>query len=649
MENITVYIKNQSFYIESIDFEFTNLRIENNNQVLPFENEAPNCWKISIDNVTELLEPNQESRAFIYYGESKKQISSDDFNIIAQGQLFLETNIHPIYLYFSLDNKLRFMWHQVPSARGYYLSSKAIVSSEGAPHLKLEVQTKHLSLKTIDFIMVNRDTKEQIIFPITINKTSLKTDNTFLNTFLFNFDEQILSTSFFKKINLYHYEVTIVDFFIRIKSDLLPLTDYRFRLASPLEKPIEIYSPYKKESAFIGHFYVTPLGNLSARYNMIPYETSQVYLDAAPTKQSEKPIVLLFEYPYKAQDNALAFFNYLMKKDTFFDVYYVIEKESSDFKNLANYSERIVEFRSPEHVKLFFKASYLISSHTPSYGMPLFSSKTIEKRNDAHTIFLQHGIIAYRNLEPLYGKKTNPDLIDTFIVSSQREKDLVHTELFYPNSAIKITGLARFDRLLKNTTFWHSYRRRKRILIMPSWRKGQEHLSEEAFKETAYFKEFQALLTNELFQESIEKLGLKVSFYLHNNFQKYRHLFYAPGINILNSESKTIQDLMKEHGIMVTDFSSVGLDFALQKRPVFYYQFEEDISDQRAFEKISSFLPGPVYTNSDELVLAILQKTRKNTISKEYRQLLKKNLYTHMDTHSCERIYQVLRDIDSQN
>ena len=57
MENITVYIKNQSFYIESASFELNILRIENNNQVLPFENEAPNCWKISVDNVTELLQP----------------------------------------------------------------------------------------------------------------------------------------------------------------------------------------------------------------------------------------------------------------------------------------------------------------------------------------------------------------------------------------------------------------------------------------------------------------------------------------------------------------------------------------------------------------------------------------------------------------
>lgn len=647
MPNLAIYTKNNDFYIESFEIALNNLRIENQKGSLLFEKEEANCWKISVDDVAALLECDQESRAFIYYGEEKTQLSADNFQIKAKNSLVLNYFEQPIYLYFGMDNKLRFIWHQVPSARGYHLSNKAVFLTEHTPQLTIQVETKHVPLINIELIMRNRETNEIVLFPIPIRQISQNENNIFLNNFLFTFNESVLENPFFQKLSLHHYEVTTIDFFIQIQSEYLPLTDYRFRLASPIKEPVEITSFYKNERTFISHFYTTPFGNLSARYHMVPYEMSHTYFNSKPTEQTNKPIVLLFEYPHKAQDNALAFFNYLMTHDQTFDVYYVIEKNSPDLKNLAAYPERVIEYRSPKHVELFFKASYLISSHTPSYGMPLFTNRTVEKRNQAHTIFLQHGITALKNVEFYCGKQSNPDLIDTFIVSSQREKELVHNELFYPESAIKITGMARFDRLLKQTSFWHAYQKRKRLLIMPSWRKGQEHLSEKEFIETDFYEGFISLLTNERLQAAIHQSDLTISLYLHNNFQKYRHLFQTPGIRILESEAENVQDLMKSHGIMVTDFSSVGLDFVLQKRPVFYYQFEEEIAEKRADPNQLAFLPGPVYSDPDKLVSAILKKTRWNILSREYRQNLKKNLYTYMDSRACERTYQVLCEIES--
>lgn len=649
MSNITVYVKDHAFYLESPENHFIQLRIENAQQQLLFEPVEDHRWKISVEAVASLLEPNQESRAFIYYGEGKNQISTDNFQIHVQNRLVLSFHEQPIYLYFSMDNKLRFMWHQVPSARGYHLASNAEISNIKKEQLTIQVESKHVPLTSIQLIMRNRDTKEQVDFPIKCDNVLQDSNQLFSNTFLFTFDEAVLATPFFKNLSLYHYDVTIVDFFIELQSDLIPLTNYRFRLASTMIDPVELHCSNKDQAAFIGHFYLTPLGNLSARYHRVPYLTSQAYLNAQPTKQSEKPIVLLFEYPHKAQDNALAFFNYLMKKDQRFDVYYVIEKDAPDLTNLAPYPERVITYRSPEHVDLFFKASYFISSHTPSYGMPFFTNRTLAKRNQAHTIFLQHGITALKDVESYCGKKSNPDLIDTFIVSSQREKELVQSELFYPESAIKITGMARFDSLLKQTSFWHTYPKRKRLLIMPSWRRGQENLSDEAFKKTAYYQGFMALLSNEHLQTAIHQSNLTVSLYLHNNFQKYRHLFQTPGITILKTENENVQALMKSHGMMVTDFSSVGLDFALQKRPVFYYQFEEEIAEKRLDPDQIAFLPGPIYSDANDLVFEILKKTRWNNLSKDYRLLLKRNLYTHMDTRACARTYQVLSEIESNN
>ena len=50
--------------------------------------------------------------------------------------------------------------------------------------------------------------------------------------------------------------------------------------------------------------------------------------------------------------------------------------------------------------------------------------------------------------------------------------------------------------------------------IMPSWRKGQDTLSDEDFQQTVYYQTFQHLLTHPTLQKWIQEKGIHVSFYL---------------------------------------------------------------------------------------------------------------------------------------
>lgn len=652
MPAITLFTKEASFYLESPAMALPNLRIDNGHTQRFFEEETPNRYKIAARDVADLLVQGQESRVVLYYGEENTAISSKEFTIYLHESLVLPIEEQPIYFYISLDQKLRFMWQQVPSTRAYYLSSQAefLSNTDESSHLKITIETKHLALNGITIFLTDRQTKEQIPFHLPVNHAIETGPATFSNTFFFDFDETFFMQPFVQQLDPYGYQLVIFDFSVRLSSAIFPLTKKGFRLAATNKTESEHSLSFNHETMGFFRFYPTINGNFSARFTLLPYDAGNRYLDYAARPLADtlqaKPIILIFEYPHKAQDNGLAFFRYLMTKQDTFDTYYVIEKNAPDVANLTPYLDRVIFYKSAEHVHMFFAASYLISSHTPNYGIPLLTKKTEEKRSHMHKIFLQHGITALKNVEPFYGNRSNPGLIDTVIVSSQREKTLVESEMFYPVEAIKNTGLPRFDDLLEGANSWNTYRTRKKILIMPSWRKGQDTLSDEDFQQTIYYQTFQQLLTHPTLQKWIQEKGIHVSFYLHNNFQKYRHLFYGTGIQIIDSTSTTVQQLLKTHGILITDYSSVGLDFALQKRAVIYYQFDEEVPEIWQNTATSDFLPGPICITEAVVLSELTRKLSWNYLDKKYRKKLRENLYTALDTHACQRVYQELIKIE---
>src|SRR5699024_2327586 len=105
--------------------------------------------------------------------------------------------------------------------------------------------------------------------------------------------------------------------------------------------------------------------------------------------------------------------------------------------------------------------------------------------------------------------------------------------------------------------------------------------------------------------------------------QKYRHLFYGTGIHILDSTSTTVQQLLKTHGILITDYSSVGLDFALQKRAVIYYQFDEEVTEIWQNTVTTDFLPGPICTTEAAVLSELTRKLSWNSLDKKYRKKLR--------------------------
>ena len=124
-------------------------------------------------------------------------------------------------------------------------------------------------------------------------------------------------------------------------------------------------------------------------------------------------------------------------------------------------------------------------------------------------------------------------------------------------------------------------------------------------------------------------------------------MFKSSFVHIIESGEQTVQNLLKKHGILITDYSSVGLDFSILYRPVLYYQFDNQLSEQRDLESGNlEFLPGKIFHDENLLLEELYRKNDLYKMDKEYKLLVKNDIYQFRDRKACQRIF---RNLQSMN
>ena len=256
-------------------------------------------------------------------------------------------------------------------------------------------------------------------------------------------------------------------------------------------------------------------------------------------------------------------------------------------------------------------------------------------------VFLQHGITK-DDADWLYYNKCK---FRYFICGAKREYEFIKNKFGYPEGNVIYTGFARFDNLYNNNV------NDKQILVMPTWRNwlGRETnaLGEKiVFKDTDYFKNWESFLNDGKFIDFIEKENITILFYPHINMQKYIDEFNFKSKNIIVCKTDVdIQKILKESSIMITDYSSVYMDFAYMKKPVIYYQFDYEEYRKKQYKdgyydyNIDGF--GPVATNSDELLNVFVNNYNNGLDEKYYLRM--NSFFEIRDQNNCKRIYDYLK------
>lgn len=354
-----------------------------------------------------------------------------------------------------------------------------------------------------------------------------------------------------------------------------------------------------------------------------------------PPQSERKPVWLIGELPYKAQDNGLQFFKYMREQHPEIDAYYVIDPESPERFNLAGY-DHVIDFRSREHVQVALAADKIIGTHHPDFLYPTREPR-FEKALRAEKIFLQHGVTAAKWMVPNYGKYVRGFDVDLITVCSEREKEFFVKDFGYAPDQVAVTGFARFDALLAGDVEVKP----SQLMIMPTWRPWLQ--DPERFTESDYFQRWKSLLTSNRFRTLIDKYHLEPVFCLHPNMQQYSSNFLDAGVRVVVQGEVDVQLLLKESSMLITDYSSVAFDFAFLHKPVAYYQFDDHRFARPHADPMSEF-PGPVVFE-EEKVLDAIEATYES--AGEMEEIYRKRADVFLkdrDTASRYRIFQAIQN-----
>ena len=356
---------------------------------------------------------------------------------------------------------------------------------------------------------------------------------------------------------------------------------------------------------------------------------------------------LICDYEMEARDNPYWLFKYVKENYPQQEIIYAINKKSADYPRVASLGPT-VQYGSLKHWIYYLAARKNISSQKggkPNAAVCYALEVSGLLKNTR--VFLQHGIIK-DDLPYLYYKDTKMRL---FVCSVPREYEYVKNNFGYPPGYVKMLGLCRYDNLFPVNG--ENY-----LLLMPTWRKWIAHTvlgskeSGKGFAETHFAIAWNNLLNSPSLHTFLEQQKMKFVFYLHRNMQKF-----APYFKI-DTRLGTVgtwpdfdcQQLLKGAKCLVTDYSSVAMDFAYMYKPVIYYQFDYDeFRHEHLGEGYYNYCKdgfGPVCTTEVDVIakMAIIE-ANNYCLEKKYKKRVDDFFYFR-DRQNCRRNYEAIKALE---
>ncbi|MGO3677521.1 MAG: CDP-glycerol glycerophosphotransferase family protein, partial [Microbacteriaceae bacterium] len=265
------------------------------------------------------------------------------------------------------------------------------------------------------------------------------------------------------------------------------------------------------------------------------------------------------KFAAKAEEGAFELFVTMRRENP--DSFFIIEKDSADYRKVASTPGVITKYSWAYYWKIF-TAHTFIGTEVPTHLSIIRSNNSWLRRRIyiKPYVFLQHGIIYMKNLGRssvyVHGREGEPEII---IASSQKEKAVIVRDLLLPPERVAVTGLGQFSLIQPNSV---AGLKPDVVTIMLTWRPYDEHIAEPS--ETAYL---QVLLDAvEACRSVMQDADLRIL--PHPKFRD----------TLLQSEfgnacwQGTVSDALADTKLLITDYSSIAYNAFYRGAGVVFFQ-----------------------------------------------------------------------------
>ena len=346
----------------------------------------------------------------------------------------------------------------------------------------------------------------------------------------------------------------------------------------------------------------------------------------------KKRIWLFMDRQENADDNAEHLYKYAVTQKDNIKKYFTVSDEFGDFTRLSNLPN-VLEFYSIKQRLVYLFAEKIISSHPDENILNPFMGKNVKSYSgliNSDKIFLQHGVTKDNVSSWLHKSDKNLKLITT--VSDAERKSFLDPGYNYDENIIQTLGFPRFDNLKTNE------KTKRQILIAPSWRTDLHNMTIKYIMDSDYFKTINSLINNKTLISIAEKYDYKIIFKPHPMVYGYVDLFETNEYVTID-EKTTYQELFKDSDLLITDYSSIAFDFSYMKKPIIYYQHDDDYNFKEGYFKYKTMGFGDVITDENILIGKIEEYLKNDCKMEEIYTKRVNSFYKYNDRNNCKRVY----------
>lgn len=273
--------------------------------------------------------------------------------------------------------------------------------------------------------------------------------------------------------------------------------------------------------------------------------------------------------------------------------------------------------------------------HVISHGVhdvPLCASSSTR---NVLKVRLGHGLTAMKKTKPraLHTNRSANAIFGLVPVASDFERDNKRA-WDIDDEALVVTGLARFDPLLRRSNAHRG--RRRRLLYMPTWRDG------DARRVRAAVDTIAAFLGDPDLHRALVAHDVELDVYCHRNLAAA----VAPLAAIVGGPvsilpvSHDVQAAIASCAALITDYSSTCWDALYIDRPVLFFQFDLDafLGERGAYFDLRNDAPGPWSSTPSSAAAMVAAALDGGLALSPAARRWQDRAFAWRDDRNCERV-----------